>query len=153
MDKAKVIDKFNEAISLELAGLLQYNQYSQVLTGHERLVWHEFFEDQSKESLAHARLFGSRVVALGGTPSVEPDAIKQTTDLHEMLENSLQLERRAVKVYTEALALCEDHAGYRNLVEGQIDQETQDVEELEKLMGRIEKVATAAAPKRQAKSA
>src|SRR5689334_14784343 len=36
MDKTKLIDKINEAISLELGALLQYNQYSHVLTGPER---------------------------------------------------------------------------------------------------------------------
>jgi bacterioferritin len=142
MDKAKLIDKLNEAIALELGALLQYNQYSHVLIGMERRVWHEFFEDSAKESFEHARKFAQRVVSLGGTPSVEPDAVKQTTDLNEMLRNSLEVERRAVKVYTEALAFCEDHAGYRNLIEDQIQDETDDVEEIEKYLREIQPVAS-----------
>ena len=152
MDKPKLIEKLNQAISLELGALLQYNQYAQVLKGRERLVWSDWFKDTADEALSHARRFGSRVVALGGTPSVEPEAVKQTTDLHEMLQNSLDIERRAVKVYNEALALCEDHAGYRNLLEDQIDEETQDVEELEKFLDQIQP-AQQASDKRRSESA
>ncbi|MDX1681989.1 MAG: ferritin-like domain-containing protein [Phycisphaeraceae bacterium] len=140
MDKAGLIDKLNEAIALELGALLQYNQYSQVITGLERRVWHEFFEESMEESLGHARKFGSKVVALGGTPAVEPDPVKQTTDLNEMLENSLAVERRAVKIYTEALAFCEDNPAYRNLLEDQIEDEQDDVEQIEKYLQKIQAV-------------
>ena len=141
MDKPALIDKLNEAISLELGALLQYNQYHHVLLGEPRKIWAGFFEEQSEEALSHAKKFASRVVALGGTPSCEPDAVKQTTDVMEMLNNSLQVERRAVKLYTEALALCDDSAAYRNLLEDQIQAETEDVEELEKYLNQVQKTA------------
>jgi bacterioferritin len=147
MDKPKLIEKLNQAISLELCGLLQYNQYSHVLTGPERRVWHEFFEDATTEALSHAKTFAKKVVALGGVPTVEPEAVKQTRDLHEMLTNSLALERRAVAIYTEALALCDDNPAYRNLLEEQIQTETDDVEELEKYLNQVPKAAAAPASK------
>lgn len=112
MDKVRLIEKLNEAISLELGAVLQYNQYSQVITGQERRIWEEFFAETAEEAFKHARKFGKRVVALGGTPAVEPMPVKQTTDLHEMLTNSLEVERRAVKTYTEALSFCDDNAAY-----------------------------------------
>ncbi len=144
MNKANLIEKLNEAIALELGALLQYNQYSQVLLGLERKVWSGWFKDQSNESLEHARTFASRVVSMGGRPTCEPQEALQTTDLKEMLENSLALERRAVQIYTEALKCCEDHAGYRNLLEGQIDTETQDVEELEKFLKQVQQAGAQA---------
>lgn len=142
MDKAALIDKLNEAISLELAGLLQYNQYSQVLLGTDRRIWEDFFKEASDESLSHARTFAERVVALGGTPSCEPEPVKQAEDVTEMLQNSLALEKRAVQIYNEALEIAGDNAGYRNLLEDQIDAETQDVEELEKYLNQVEKVSS-----------
>ena len=150
MDKTRLIEKLNQAIALELCGVLQYNQYAQVLLGPERRVWHEFFEETSDEAMEHARLFGKRVVALGGVPSVEPEPVRQTDDLRSMLTNSLELERRAVQIYTEALALCEDNTAYRNLLEEQISTETEDVEELEKYLNQVSKAATASAAKRAA---
>ena len=153
MDKAKLVDKLNQAIGLELGGLLQYNQYAHVLMGTDRKVWYDFFKDTADEALAHARKFAARVTALGGTPAVEPEPIKQTTDLREMLQNSLDHERRAVQVYTEALELCSDHAGYRNLLEDQIQAETEDVEELEKYLNQVQKVASGHTGKRASRTA
>lgn len=140
MDKAKVIDKFNEAIGFEWAGVLQYNQYAQVLLGESRQIWQEYFLGQSDESLKHARIFGERVVALGGVPNCEPEAIKQTNNLTEMLENCLAVESKLVEIYTEALELCEDNPAYRNLLEDQIQAETMDVEELLMYLERVGKV-------------
>jgi bacterioferritin len=153
MDKAKLIQKLNQAVALEWGAVLQYNQYAQVLLGEPRKIWEDFFSEASNESLEHARKFGSRIVALGGIPTAEPEAIRQTSDLREMLTNSLELERRAVQVYTEALEFCQDSPAYRNLLEEQIWQETEDVEELEKYLNQISKVAAAPAGKRAAKSA
>lgn len=147
MDKAKVADKLNEAISLELGAMLQYNQYANVLLGQERQIWEEWFRETSDEALSHARKFAAKVVALGGVPSVEPEPVKQTNDLTQMLENSLSVEKRAVKVYTEALALCDDNPAYRNLLEDQIDDETGDVEEIEKYLRKIKPLEGKAAAK------
>lgn len=153
MDKAKVIAKFNEAVTLELTGLLQYNQYSITLLGPERRTWESFFKDSAFESLDHARTFASKVVALGGVPAVEPHAVHQCTDLTEMLEISLAHERRAVAVYTEALKLCEGSPAYCNILEDQIQQETEDCEEIEKYLNKIPKVAASTGSKKASKSA
>jgi len=137
MDKGKVIDKLNEAIGLELGAMLQYNQYAHVLLGTERPVWEPYFSGTSDEALSHARKFAAKVVALGGTPCCEPEPVKQTTELTQMLENSLAVELRAVHIYTEALALCEGNAAYCNMLEDQIESEVDDVEELEKFLRKI----------------
>lgn len=148
MDRAKVVDKMNQAISLELGALLQYNQYANVLLGQERQIWEDWFRDTADEALKHARKFAAKVVALGGVPSVEPEPIKQTNDLTQMLENSLTLEKRAVGIYTEALALCEGNAAYCNLLEDQIEDETDDVEEIEKFLRKISPVEGKSAAKK-----
>lgn len=140
MDKTLVVEKLNQAICLELGGLLQYNQYSQVLMGQDRMVWEDFFRDAADESLAHARKFASKVTALGGVPAVEPEPVRQTSDLHEMLVNSLDHEWRAVETYTQALELCQGNPAYRNLLEDQIEKETEDCEELEKYLNQVAKV-------------
>jgi len=153
MDKAKVIDKFNEAIGLELAALIQYNQYSHVVMGADRRLWEEFFHDASDEALSHVRKFAERVVALGGIPCTEPEDVKQASEVQEMLQNSLAVEQRAVEIYTEALALVQDHAAYRNLVEDHIQTETEDVEELQKYLNQVEKVSAGSSRSTRKKSA
>lgn len=153
MDKTKLIDKLNQAIGLELTGLLQYNQYAHVLLGEDRKIWADYFKGASDESLAHARKFASRVVALGGTPNVEPEPVHQTQDVQEMLRLSLDHERKAVGIYSDALALCENNAAYRNILEEQISMETEDVEELEKYLNQVQKVAAGTSGKRHVKTA
>jgi bacterioferritin (cytochrome b1) len=153
MDKPRLVQKFNEAISLELCALLQYNHNSQVLIGRDKRIWHELFEEMAKHGLEHARKFGERVVALGGNPTVQPAAVTQATAAEEMLRNALDLEKRLVQVYTEALEFCQDSPAYRNMLEEQIFDEVVDVEELEKYLGQIQKVAESApAARRQGKT-
>jgi bacterioferritin (cytochrome b1) len=94
MNKAKLVDKLNEAIGYELAGLLQYNQYAQVLLGEDRQIWRKYFLHQTEESLEHAQKFAERVVANGGVPCVEPATVKQATDVKDMLINSLAILQR-----------------------------------------------------------
>jgi bacterioferritin len=136
MDRTRLIDKLNEAISLELSGVLLYNQYAQVLIGEDRKIWRQFFLDESDEGLKHARLFAERVVALGGTPSVETEPVRQVSDIHAMLVNGLEYERRAVEVYTQALEIAQEDPAYRNLIEGQVYEETKDCEEFEMYLGQ-----------------
>jgi bacterioferritin len=152
VDKAKLISKLNEAIKLELGASIQYQHYAQVAKGADRRIWGGFFDETSAEAYNHYKKFASRVVALGGTPATEPNPVKQTTDLHEMLVNSLEVERNAVRVYEEALELCQDNAAYRNILEEQISDEQTDVEELEKYLDQVQKVQSAA-DQRSAKSA
>ena len=152
MNKPEVIQKLNRAIALELAGVIQYNQYSAVLMGPDRRVWHELFEDMSKGALKHARTFAIRVVALGGTPTIEHAPVKQATDITTMLNNALELERSLVQAYSETLELAKDSPGYRNLLEDIIWHEQEEVEELEIFLNKVQKAAAADA-KRAGKAA
>ena len=149
MDKARLVQKLNQAISLELCALLTYNQYSLVLMGPDRRIWRDFFKDTSKGGYKDARTFGSRVVALGGIPTVEPAPVKQASNITDMLTNALEIERQLVQVYTEALEIARDNPAYRNLLEDQVLHEQTDVEEIEKYLNRVTKLA-AATPAQQA---
>ena len=97
----------------------------------------------SEGALEHARKFGFRVVALGGTPTIEHAPVKQATTATEMLQNALELERRLVQAYTEALGQCEDNPAYRNLIEDIIDHEQEEVDELTIYLNKVERAAAA----------
>jgi len=143
LNRTLLIEKLNVAIAVELTGVLQYNQYARTIQGHERQIWQEFFDDSCKEALSHAQTFGDRVTALGGVHCVEPNAVKQTTDINEMLENSLALERSAVAAYIEAHAAAEGSIAHQNLIEDQIQAENEDVEEIEMFLKKVKRVAAA----------
>lgn len=144
MARAELIENLNKALSLELAGVIQYSQHSYLVTGTDREVFKEFFRDQAEEAQDHAETLGDKIVALGGIPTVEPAMIRQATDLKEMLRQDLELEREAIAVYMAAWASCDENdLPQKFWLEGQISDEQMHIEELEKLTSeRTAKVNT-----------
>ena len=71
MDTQAVIDQFNVCLKMEYAAVVQYHQHSYLLRGLDRVQYLEFFEEAGQEALGHAKLLGSKIVSLGGVPTVE----------------------------------------------------------------------------------
>lgn len=139
MARTELIENLNQALSLELSGVIQYSQHSYLVTGVYREVYKEFFRDNAEEANNHAQMLGDKIVALGGIPTVEPAMIRQSTDLKEMLKQDLQLERDAMAAYMSAWASCdEEDLPTKFWLEEQIAAEQQHIEELEKLTSERE---------------
>ena len=134
MAREELIENLNDALSLELSGIIQYSQHSYLVTGIEREIYKEFFREQSEEARTHALFLGDKLVALGGVPTVEPAMIRQSTELKEMLKQDLELEREAMSVYMLAWNSCgEEDLATKFWLEERIADEQLHVEELEKL--------------------
>lgn len=147
MDKAKVIDKLNEILSWEWTGVAQYAQHSFIITGLWREVYSEMFDDSAKESFGHAKRIGSKIVALGGVPTVERKPVKQADDLVELLKFGLEFEKTAVKLYNEALELAADDRALVVLLEDILLEEQDGVDHLEKLLRDVSAGAAAVGKK------
>jgi len=132
----ELISVLNEAVSLEYTAAIQYNQHSMLLTGRDRLLFEEIFQHHAKESLHHAKMWGERIVYLGGVPKAEIGAVQQSTDITEMLEMDLAVEKKAVEIYSRAHKVCK-HEPTRYMLENHILDEDKDVEELQKLLGKV----------------
>jgi bacterioferritin len=155
MDTQKVIDKMNEALRHEWTGVAQYAQASFLVPGLWREVFSDKFGDDAKESFGHARLVGEKIVALGGVPTVERNPIKQSQDLMEMLQNGLEFEQKAVKIYTELLGLIEDDRAFTVWVEDILKEEQEGVDEYVRILRGHDagsKADTPAAKKQQQKA-
>ncbi len=134
MARAELIENLNNALSLELSGIIQYSQHSYLVTGIEREIYRGFFREQADEANTHAQTLGDKIVALGGVPTVEPAIIRQSVDLKEMLKQDLELEREAMSVYMMAWSSCSEvDLATKFWLEGRIAEEQLHVEELEKL--------------------
>jgi len=138
MDRQRVIDKLNDILRWEWKGVLQYTQASFLVQDVWREVFARFFREGAEESLGHAHKIGDKIVALGGTPTVEHAEVHQSAELHEMLQHALELERGAVEHYSEALELCQDDHPLRVLLEDIILEEQEGVEHIEKLLASHE---------------
>ncbi len=135
MVRETMVAKLNEILKWEYAGLIQYTQYSFLVRGTFREVYYKLFRESGEEALEHAHKVGDKIVALGGVTTVERGEVKVTTDLREMLTYSLEMERRHVGLYTEAVALCEDRdVGLRNLLEDICQMEQDGADHLSKIL-------------------
>jgi bacterioferritin len=134
MANAELIESLNRALSLELAGVIQYMQHSFLVTGQDREVYKDFFRDMSSEARDHAISLGDKVVALGGVPAIEPGMIRQSTELKEMLKQDLELERESMQAYMTAWKACKEaEIATKFFLEERIASEQIHIEELEKL--------------------
>ncbi len=146
----ELIKILNEAVSLEYTAAVQYNQHSMLVTGRDKLLFEDLFKDSSKESIGHAKMWGDRIVYLGGIPKAEVGAIRQSTDVNEMLAMDLEIEKKAVEIYTRAHQACK-HEPTKYMLENHILDEDKDVEELQKLLGKV-KINEGRAAEKQAAS-
>jgi bacterioferritin len=151
-EHGELIEVLNEAVSLEYTAAIQYNQHSMLLTGRDKLLYEDLFKDSSRESLNHAKMWGDRIVYLGGVPKAEIGTIQQSTDILEMLEADLGVEKKAVEIYSHAHKVCK-HEPTRYMLENHILDEDKDVEELQKLLGRVGIAQPAASGLRKAAAA
>lgn len=135
-EHAELIAVLNEAVSLEYTAVVQYNQHSVLVMGRDRVLFEGFFKNSAQEALGHAKMWAERIVYLGGVPSVEVGDIRQSSDVLEMLEMDLDIEQRAVEVYTRAHRVCK-HEPTRYMLENHIQDEDKDVEEIKKMLGKV----------------
>jgi bacterioferritin (cytochrome b1) len=147
----ELIKLLNEAISLEYTAVVQYNQHSMLVSGRDRLLFEDLFKDSAKEALSHAKMWGDRIVYLGGVPKPSVGSIRQSTDVNEMLEMDLEIERKAVELYSRARQICKHEAtGY--MLENHILDEDKDVEELMKILGKVKLAEGSQSGQRKASS-
>ena len=139
----EVLDTLNKLLAGELAARDQYFIHAAMyedwgLTALEAHTLHEMAEE-----VEHARAFIKRILMLGGTPRMEPEALNIGADVKDMLQKDLALEYQVRDNLKAAIALCEERQDYvtRDLLQLQL----QDTEEdhaywLERQLGLIEKV-------------
>lgn len=145
----ELIAILNEALALEYTAAVQYNQHSMLLTGRDKVLFEEIFQHHAKESLSHAKMWGDRIVYLGGVPKPVVNAIRQSTDVNELLQIDLETEEKAVEIYSRAHKVC-THEPTKYMLENHILDEDKDVEELRKLLGRVKIAEGAASTTRKA---
>jgi bacterioferritin len=133
----------NRILALEYAGVIQYSQHSFLVQDLFREVYADYFRDSSRECHSHAHQLGEMISGLGGVPTVEPAAIRQATELTEMLQQDLALEREALQAYLDAIDAAADHAPLRQMLEHTADDEQRAVWHLEKILQQKDFTLTA----------
>ena len=137
MDKDKVIDKLTTIFDLELSGVIRYTHYSLMIFGPNRLPLIDFFKSQASESLLHANMAGEHITGLGGHPPLNINNIKETFkhSITEILSETLEHEKNAIKHYYELLDLVDEKSVYlEEYARQMIVEEELHVLEVEKML-------------------
>lgn len=136
MDKQTLIDALNQDLADEFAAIIQYLTYAAKATGPYRPQLAQFFLDEVPDEQGHAQFLANKIVALGGEPTTKPNPVAAAGNNHEMVENVLEAERRAIQSYIER-ARQADELGDKGLaiqLEDMIADETSHAEETERIL-------------------
>jgi bacterioferritin len=137
LDQEKTIDLLNTIMEFELAGVVRYTHYSLMVIGPNRIPIVDFFKAQASESLVHAQQVGEILTGLEGHPSLRIAPIEETYkhSVRDILEESLNHEKKALELYKDLLDVVEDASVYlEEFVRSQIGQEEMHNIEIKKML-------------------
>jgi bacterioferritin len=137
LDKDTTIDLLNQIMEFELAGVVRYTHYSLMVTGPNRIPIVQFFQQQATESLTHAQQVGEILTGLEGHPSLKIANLEESNEhsLHTILTESLNHEKKALKLYKKLLDTVEDASVYlEEFARGMIGQEELHNIEIKKML-------------------
>jgi bacterioferritin len=136
MDKATLIKRLNEDLAGELSAIIQYVIYAAKVSGASRPELVKFFLAEVPDEQAHAQFLANKIVALGGEPTTQPRPVPKAADNHEMLQNVVEAERRAVRDYTQRAGEAEEFGdkGLQVALEDIVRDETGHLEETERIL-------------------
>lgn len=137
IDTKEIINLLNQIMEFELAGVVRYTHYSLMVTGPYRLPIVDFLKEQANESLMHAQQAGELLTGLDGHPSQKITSIEETHNhsIRDILEESLEHEKRALELYKNLLSKVEGSSVYlEEYTRGLIGQEEQHQLELKKML-------------------
>jgi bacterioferritin len=138
MASEKIIEALNRARARELGVVLQYMRQHYVAQGLVSAEIADIFKDIAKTEMDHAEDLGERISYLGGEPATQPDPVKKSTDLKQMIQDDLDLENQAIKLYKEIIELCrqEGDVTSRRLMEDLLAAEEEHAHEFGRLLAK-----------------
>ena len=141
-----VIELLSEAHLRKLEAINQY------MIQHDELENKDFgkLASQIKEiaivEMKHAEKLAERILFLKGEPILETDATsKKGQEIPEMLATDIFLERRAVKMYSEAAVICgfEKDQKSKDLIEDLLSDEESHLHFFENIKDHVDKLGAA----------
>ena len=136
-DEKKICEILNSIMEYELAGVVRYTHSSLMVTGPHRIPIVAFLQGQANESLLHAQQAGELLTGLNGHPSQKITPIEESNkhSIKDILEESLEHELHALKLYQKLLKLSEHTSVYlEEYSRNMIGQEEQHTLELKKML-------------------
>jgi bacterioferritin len=132
----ELIDLLNGDLSREYQAIITYIQYAASVTGPYRQELKGFFEAEIPDETMHAKYLADKIAALGGVPTVTPEAVPQETNAKKMLENIVEAERTARNNYSTRAKQADElgEVGLANRLEDMADDESGHLDETLKIL-------------------
>ena len=136
LDLNATTNLLNSIMEFELAGVVRYTHYSLMVTGPNRIPI-VAFKAQASESLLHAQQVGEILTGLEGHPSLKIAPMEETHrhTVQDILQESLNHERRALDLYKKLLDVVENASIYlEEFARSMIGQEEMHNLEIKKML-------------------
>ena len=136
VDKETLIELLNGDLSREYQAIITYIQYAASVTGPHRQELKNFFLGEVPDETMHAQYLADKIAALGGVPSVTPEAVAQETNARKMLENVVEAETAARNNYSTRAKQADElgEVGLANRLEDMADDESGHLDETLKML-------------------
>lgn len=138
-DTQAAIAALNRIMETELAGVVRYTHYSLMVYGYNRIPIVSWMKGNATEGLDHAHKAGELVTLLGGHPSLKIGQLLETEqhDIGDILRESLEHERSALKGYYDLLKIVEGKSVLlEEYARDMIVQEELHLDEVNKMLRR-----------------
>ena len=136
VNKEQLIELLNGDLSREYQAIITYIQYAASVTGPYRQELKQFFLGEVPDETMHAQYLADKIAALGGVPSVTPEAVPQETKVKKMLDNIVEAERLARNNYSIRAKQADElgEVGLANHLEDMADDESNHLDETLKIL-------------------
>ena len=123
-----VIDYLNQLLAGELMARDQYFIHSRMYRefGYNKLFEH--FNHEMEEETQHADALITRILMLGGTPTMQPEKLNVGKDVKSMLQADLAVELSVREALKQGIVLCEKNLDFvsRDLLLAQLKDTEED---------------------------
>ncbi len=134
--REELVELLNGDLSREYQAIITYVQYAASVTGPYRQELKQFFSNEVPDETRHAQYLADKIAAMGGIPTVTPEAVPQETDAKKMLENIVEAETTARDNYSIRAKQADElgEVGLANRLEDMADEESGHLDETEKIL-------------------
>ena len=136
MAKQELIDGLNDQMNREVTTFLRYMLQAASITGAKNEPVRQMYLEEVQDEVGHAQYLASQIVALGGTPTLDPDLTPPPADVPTMLERDAAAEVEDVKHYTRLAGLAEEEGlmALKMAMEDQAADEDEHRQEMKRLL-------------------
>jgi bacterioferritin len=135
-----IIEKLDQILQHELAGVVRYTHYSFMIFGYSRIPVVGWFRSAASETLTHATEAGEMITMLGGHPSLAIGSLLETHqhDMATILRESMDFEIAGVALYRDLLQLAEESGSVtlEEYARRLISEEAVHISDIDKMLRR-----------------